>query len=55
MADAWRIEKPVPLLAPVMSMFLSDMLGLDQVVLLGLEGVISLEDDIRIHDEYCKW
>ena len=46
MAAARRIEKPVPLFAPEMSIVLGDMLGLDQVDLLGLEGIKSLEDDI---------
>ena len=39
------------LFAPVMSIVLGDMLGIDHVCLLGLEGVKSLEDDVGIHDE----
>lgn len=43
---AFRIEKGMPLFAPVMSIVLGNMLGLDGTGLLGLEGVKCLEDDV---------
>ena len=42
---AWRVDKPMPLFATVTSIFLGSMLSLDQVALLGLEGIKGLKDN----------
>ena len=39
-------KKPKPLVAPVMSVVLGDMLGFCQVALLGLKCIKCLEDDV---------
>ena len=46
MAKARSAEKPQPLVAPVMSVVLGDMLGFCRVALLGLKGIKCLKDDV---------
>ena len=46
MTKAWRVDKPMPLLATVTSILLGNMLRLDQVALLGLKGIKGLKDNV---------